>query len=46
MAKLTDADVRAIRAALGTQAAIAAQFGISKSVVGAIRLRQLWKHVA
>lgn len=44
-AKLTERDVVAIRAAGGTQAAIAARFGVSRSLVGQIRAGVVWKHV-
>jgi len=44
-AKLTDADVRAIRSAAGTVSEIAKKFGISRSNVSTIRLRQTWVHV-
>jgi len=44
-AKLTEADVLAIRADTGTQQEIAAKYGIGKSQVSRIRLGQTWKHV-
>ncbi|ASN67307.1 hypothetical protein 7AX2_9 [uncultured phage] len=44
MSKLTESEVRSIRAAEGsmTQKAIAAQFGISRATVGSIQSRQRW----
>jgi hypothetical protein len=45
-AKLTEADVLAIRAETGTQQEIAAKYGISTSQVSRIRLGQTWKHVS
>jgi hypothetical protein len=44
-AKLTEAKVREIRAAKGSQEAIAAQFGVCRATVSHIRNRRLWKHV-
>jgi hypothetical protein len=44
-AKLTEDQVRAIRAATGTQESIAARFGISRRSVGFIRRREHWKHL-
>lgn len=45
-AKLTEPQVREIRAAFGTCAGIAASYGVSESAVRMIRNRQTWKHVA
>ena len=45
-AKLRDADVVAIRLAAGSQAAIAARFGITQTTVSRIRRRLGWRHVA
>jgi len=47
-AKLTEADVLAIRAARGqtTQRALARQFGVSKTQISAIQRREQWAHVA
>lgn len=45
MSKLTDADVIAIRASLLTQSAIAAEYGISQSLVSMVKTRKWWKHV-
>lgn len=45
-AKLTESDVLEIRRAAGGVVAIAEQFGVSKSLVSAIRLRAAWRHVA
>ena len=44
-AKLTEAEVLAIRAAPGTQKTIAAQFGITRSNVGLIKRRKRWAHL-
>ena len=46
-AKLTEADVRAIRAARGTlsQRTLARQFGVDQSVICEIQCRKCWKHV-
>lgn len=45
-AKLTEDDVRAIRAAVGTQRAIAKRFGVSKTNVGKIRRGEAWPYSA
>ena len=44
--KLTPDDVMAVRAATGSQRAIARQFGVCKATVAAIRYRKSWKHVS
>jgi len=44
-AKLTDDDVRAIRAHPGPQTAIAKQFGISQAQVSDIKRRKSWAHL-
>jgi hypothetical protein len=44
--KLTENDVRAIRAAKGTQREIAAHYGVSQVAIHHIRTRKTWKHVA
>jgi len=44
-ALLTEAAVRAIRASTGTQAEVAAQYGVDRSVVGRIRSGVAWAHV-
>ena len=44
-AKLTDEKVREIRASQKTQRALAAEYGVSQSVIGVIRRRQAWRHV-
>ena len=44
-ARLTENDVRAIRAAPGTREDIAACFGVTASHVGAIRRREKWRHI-
>ena len=46
MSKLTDDDVRAIRASKGTLAEVASQFGITVQTVRNIKLRHTWKHVS
>jgi len=43
--KITEADVRAIRTAPGTLAAIGARYGLSKSTVSSIKRRLSWQHV-
>jgi hypothetical protein len=45
MAKLTNKDVRAIRAAGGTYKDIAKRFGVSPTLIGLIKRRRNWKHV-
>lgn len=45
-AKLTDTEVRAIRAALGTQREIAARYGVSHATVGMIQRGEIWAHVS
>jgi hypothetical protein len=44
-AKLTEADVLAIRASRERQVDLADKYGICQSVVSAIKLRKIWKHV-
>jgi hypothetical protein len=44
-AKLTDDQVRAIRAAVGTQKAIGAQYSVGQALISKIRLGKLWGHV-
>lgn len=44
-AKLTDEDIRAIRAASGTQTEIARQFGTTQANVSLIRRREAWAHI-
>lgn len=46
MAKLTDADVVAIRADVRSHAAIARDFGVKAGAVSKIKRRQRWAHVA
>lgn len=43
--KLTEAQVREIRASSDTQACIAKKFGIRQSTVSSIRRNEIWKHV-
>lgn len=45
MAKLTEDDVRAIRASGLSLSKIAAQYGITKTMVSYIKRRQNWKHI-
>lgn len=45
MSKLTEDEVRALRAADGTLAEIASRFGVTFQTVSNIRLRHTWKHV-
>jgi hypothetical protein len=44
-AKITEADVRAIRASKGTTRDLAKQFGIAASTISNIRAGVRWKHV-
>jgi hypothetical protein len=44
-AKLTAAQVLTIRASTGSERAIAAQYGVSHTVIGAIRRRTSWRHL-
>jgi hypothetical protein len=44
-AKLTDADAREILISIGTHREIGKRFGVSRSMVTAIRSRKWWKHV-
>jgi hypothetical protein len=44
-ARLSEEQVRAIRADARKQADIAAAFGVSKSLVAQIRRREIWRHV-
>lgn len=43
--KLTETDVRAIRSDPRTQRTIAAEYGIDRSTVSAIKLRKTWRHL-
>jgi hypothetical protein len=45
-AKLTDDDVRTIRASNSPLRVMAEQFGVDQSLISLIRLRKAWKHVA
>jgi len=47
-AKLTERDVRYIRAARGScsQATLADRFGVGQTQIGRIQRRERWKHVA
>jgi hypothetical protein len=44
-AKLTEADIPAIRSSIGTEREIAAKYGVCPQTVGNIRRRETWKHV-
>lgn len=44
-AKLTEDDVRAIRAASGTLHEIAEQFGVKHAIIGKIRTQKAWRHI-
>jgi hypothetical protein len=44
-AKLTEADVRAIRASAESQRTLAKRYGVSQPAIGYIRIRKTWKHV-
>jgi hypothetical protein len=43
--KLTEQDVREIRASTDTHEALAARYGVNQATIGEIRNRQIWKHV-
>lgn len=45
VSKLKEAEVRAIRSASGGQREIAAQYGVSRSLVGMIRQRIIWRRL-
>jgi hypothetical protein len=45
MVKLTEKQVRDIRAAAGSLATIAARFGVSRQTCSRIRRRELWAHL-
>ena len=44
-AKLTDEQVREIRAYVGTQQEIAAKYGVTRSLVSMIRSGRIWRHI-
>jgi hypothetical protein len=44
-AKLTEADVRAIRASTESDTALAARYGIARENIWAARTRRTWKHI-
>lgn len=44
-AKLTDEQVRAIRASTNRYVDIAAQFGVHTSTIGFIKTRRTWQHI-
>lgn len=44
-ARLTEIDVRAIRASTEKLAPLAARYGVSQSTISAIRHRRLWAHI-
>jgi hypothetical protein len=46
LAKITDDDVRAIRASTEAQSVLASRYGIAQSAISRIQHRQTWKHVA
>jgi hypothetical protein len=45
LARLNEADVRAIRASDETYAALGRRYGVSPGTIGAIRQRKCWKHL-
>jgi hypothetical protein len=45
MAKLTAADVVAIRTSGTSNAITARKYGVSKGLIGAVRRRRIWRHV-
>ena len=46
MSKLTESDVIAIRADSRAERVIAADYPINRSTVGAVRRREIWRHLA
>jgi hypothetical protein len=46
MTTLTEDDVRAIRAASGTQQALADRYNVSQSIISDIKIRKSWKHLS
>jgi hypothetical protein len=44
-AKLTEADVRAIRSSTETRASLGRMYHVSAPTISAIRMRRTWKHV-
>jgi len=44
-AKLTEDDVRAIRASAETQATLARRYGVVQGIISSVKLRRTWKHV-
>lgn len=45
LARLTETDVRAIRASSASQYALAEQFGVSRSTIAQVRTNKTWQHV-
>lgn len=45
-ARLTEADVRAIRASADTQTALARRYGVTQSAIWKIITHRMWRHVA
>lgn len=45
MAKLTEQEIREIRAATGTHDSIALEYDVSRTLITLIRLRRRWRHV-
>jgi DNA invertase Pin-like site-specific DNA recombinase len=44
-AKLTEQDVYIIRAAPGSQQAIADQYGVKQTTISSIKRRRIWRHL-
>jgi hypothetical protein len=44
-AKLTEADVLAIRASSDSGPVLARRFGVSRTTISEIRLRKTWQHI-
>lgn len=44
-AKLTEADVREIRASDEMGITLAAKYGVNKATISSIKLRKKWKHI-
>jgi len=44
-ARMTPADIQAIRSSSGSSKAVSAQYGVSSSLIRKIRERKLWRHI-
>lgn len=45
MAKLTESDVRTIRASTESQSRLGARYGVSRTTIGRVQRRMLWRHI-